>query len=290
MSGAGGGSVTRPEHARGRVAAVSSGDARFATLVDALGGLESVVVAFSGGADSALVAAAAHAALGERALAVTAVSATLPERERTGAAATAAAIGIAHAELPLDELLSPDFVANTAERCYHCKRLRLDGILAYARRRGYRHVLDGANADDAGDWRPGMRAGRELGVRSPLLEAGIGKAAVRELLRDRGLAVHDKPSSPCLASRIPYGTPVTQRKLRQVEEAEAVLLALGLREVRVRHHGDVARIEVPREDLARVLAAGGLAERLRAIGFAHVALDLEGFRSGNLNRALKMES
>jgi uncharacterized protein len=258
----------------------------YAALVESLRGLGSVAVAFSGGADSALVAAAAREALGEKAVAVTAVSATLAERERAAAAALARRIGIAHQELPIDELASPSFVANDAERCYHCKSLRMAGIISWARARGFRHVADGANADDAGDWRPGMRACAELGVRSPLLEAGLGKEAIRAMLRDLGLPVHDKPSAPCLSSRIPYGSPVTEGKLRQVERAESILLELGLREVRVRHHGDVALIEVPPADFPRVLAAPGLAARLREVGFAYVALDLEGLRSGSLNRVL----
>lgn len=260
--------------------------AAYRDLVEAVRGLGSAVVAFSGGADSSLVAVAAQEALGTRALAVTAISDTLPAREREAAARTAAAIGIRHLELPLDELVSTEFVANGPDRCYHCKRVRMGGIIACARDNGFRAVLDGTNADDAGDWRPGRRACGELGVRSPLAEAGIGKSAVRALLRELGLAVHDKPSTPCLSSRIPYGSPVTKQKLRQIEQAEEALHLLGLREVRVRHHGAVAMIEVPREDAPRVLSAVGLAGRLREIGFDHAALDIEGLRSGSLNRVL----
>lgn len=260
--------------------------AAYRGLVESIRELQSAVVAFSGGADSSLVAAAAQQALGTRALAVTAVSSTLAARERVAAASTAGAIGIRHLELPLDELVSPEFVANDEQRCYHCKRMRMRGIADLARQNGFQWVLDGANADDAADWRPGLRACAELGVRSPLAEAGIGKAMVRTMLQDLGLAVQDKPSTPCLSSRIPYGSPVTAEKLRQVERAEDLLLELGVRDVRVRHHGAVALIEVPREDFARVLAVADLADRLRALGFVHVALDVDGLRSGSLNRAL----
>ncbi len=258
-------------------------------LVGHLTPLGSALVAFSGGADSALVAWAAHAALGESALAVTARSESLAPAEAESARALARTIGIVQEEIAYSEIAIPGYADNPPDRCYLCKGELFRRLAAIAAERGLAAVLDGSNADDVGDYRPGRRAGAERAVRSPLAELGIGKAAVREALRGLGLPVWDKPSGPCLSSRIPYGDPITREKLEQVGRAEAALRELGFRELRVRHHGSTARIELPKAEIARVLADGladEIVARVRAAGFAFVALDLEGLRSGSLNRLL----
>jgi uncharacterized protein len=258
-------------------------------LVAHLQPLASALVAYSGGADSALVAWAAHAALGERALAVTACSESLSPAEAEGARELARQIGIPHLEISYSELAIPGYADNSPERCYLCKGELFRRLAALATERGLAAVLDGSNADDLGDWRPGRRAAEELAVRSPLVELGWDKTAVRAALKQLGLPVWDKPSSPCLSSRVPYGEPITREKLEAIGRAEAALKALGFRELRVRHHGSVARVELPKADLARVLTDGladEIVARVRAAGFAFVALDLEGLRSGSLNRLL----
>jgi uncharacterized protein len=258
-------------------------------LVAHLKPVGSALVAFSGGADSALVAWAACRALGDRALAVTALSESLSGGEAEAAQALAQRIGIRQEEIVYSELELPGYADNTPDRCYVCKGELFRRLAAMAGERGVAAVLDGTNADDLGDFRPGRRAAEELAVRSPLLELGWGKAAIRGALKELDLPVWDKPSSPCLSSRVPYGDPITREKLEQIGRAEAALRELGFRELRVRHHGNTARIELPRAEMIRVLA-DGLAEeivrRVRATGFAFVALDLEGFRSGSLNRLL----
>jgi uncharacterized protein len=263
--------------------------AEIATLVDHLRPLGRVVVAFSGGADSSLVAWAAHEALADGALAVTARSESLAEGEAEAARALAARIGIAHEEVAYSELAVPGYAENPPDRCYLCKGELFARVAALARERGIAAVLDGTNADDLGDYRPGRRAAAEAGVRSPLGELGWRKDDIRAALKRLDLPVWDKPSSPCLSSRVPYGEEITREKLEQIGCAEAALRELGFRRLRVRHHGSVARLELPREELPRVLS-DGLAEevvrRVRAAGFAFVALDLEGLRSGSLNRLL----
>lgn len=262
---------------------------RLETLVAHLGTFGSAVVAFSGGADSTLVAWAAERALGDRALAVTARSESLSGGDAEAARALARRIGIRHEEIAYSELAIPGYADNTPDRCYVCKGELFRRLAEVAESRGFAVVLDGTNADDLSDFRPGRRAAEELAVRSPLVELAWGKAAIREALREIDLPVWDKPSSPCLSSRVPYGDPITREKLEQIGRAEAALRELGFRELRVRHHGSTARIELPRAEMARVLA-DGLAEeivrRVREAGFAFVALDLEGLRSGSLNRLL----
>ena len=262
---------------------------RLVGLVDHLKPLGSALVAFSGGADSALVAWAAHAALGEHALAVTARSESLSPSEAEAARTLAARIGVAHEEITYSELAIPGYADNPPDRCYLCKGELFGRLSTLAVARGIAAVLDGTNAEDLGDYRPGRRASLELSVRSPLAELGWPKSAIREALKTLDLPVWDKPSSPCLSSRVPYGEAITREKLEQIGHAEGALRELGFRELRVRHHGSTARIELPRAEMARALADGltdEIVRRVRAAGFAFVALDLEGLRSGSLNRLL----
>lgn len=246
-----------------------------------------VLVALSGGVDSALLAAVAARVLGDKAAAATAISPSLASAEREEAAAVARAAAIRHIEVATHEVDRADYAANTPDRCYFCKDTAYSTFLDLAQREGFDLVVDGTNADDKGDHRPGRRAAREHGVRSPLAEAGLGKDAVRTWARELGLDVWDKPASACLSSRIPYGSEVTPEKLRQVEGAEAALRALGFRQCRVRHHGPVARIEVEEERLTELVARRDeVVEAVKAQGFAYVGMDLQGFRSGSLNAVL----
>jgi uncharacterized protein len=245
-----------------------------------------VVVAFSGGVDSTFLAAIAHEALGENAVAITGVSPSVAPAERVEAAELAERIGIRHEFVETHEMDNPEYVANSPMRCFHCKD-ELYGILgAIAERADGAVVVDGTNADDAGDWRPGRQAATQHGVRSPLLELGFTKANIRALSKDMGLPTWDKPAMACLASRIPHGTPVTVDALDQVGAAEAMLRSVGIRQVRVRHHGDVARIETDADGMALVFAPENrdrIVERLRNLGYKHVALDLAGYRQGSMN-------
>lgn len=255
--------------------------------------LGSCVVAYSGGVDSSVVLALAHAVLGTRALAVIGRSATYATSELEAALAQAARLGIAPRVLATAELDDPRFAGNPANRCYFCKGELFGKLAAVARAEGYAAVVDGTNADDLNDYRPGTRAAEEHGVLSPLAELGCTKADVRALAARLGLPSADKPAMPCLSSRFPYGAAITSDKLRQVEAAEAWLRARGFRDVRVRHHGDVARLEVERVEIARLASEplrSECAEALRGLGFVHVAVDLTGFRSGALNEALHLSA
>jgi uncharacterized protein len=245
-------------------------------------------VAYSGGTDSTFLLKIAHDTLGERALALTADSPSLPRAELADAQAVARHIGARLVIVHTLELDDPRYVANSPQRCYFCKSHLADTLAGYARAQGYATILDGNNADDLGDYRPGQRAARERGVRSPLQEAGLTKAEIRELARAAGLPNWDKPAAACLSSRIPYNTPVTMDALSRIERAEAALHARGFRQVRVRHHGNVARIEVEPADLPQVLAQReAIVADLQGVGYTFVALDLAGFRSGSLNAELK---
>jgi uncharacterized protein len=250
----------------------------------------SMVVAFSGGVDSALLAFAAHEVLGDRMLAVIAASPSLPGAEEEDALAFLRAHRIPFERIVTDELASESYAANNPDRCYHCKKELFGRLGAIAASRAYAAVAYGANADDAGDYRPGASAAADYSVVAPLAESGIGKDLVREIARSLGLRVWDKPSSPCLASRIPYYQTVTREKLERIEKAERVLKDHGFRICRVRHDGDAARIEIPLEDHARIAETAlwaGLVAAIEAAGFRSVTLDPEGFRSGRLNDALK---
>jgi len=250
--------------------------------------LPGAVVAYSGGADSAFLADVAHEVLGARMTAVTAVSESLAPDERVQASALARARGWQHEEIHTREMDRHEYRRNDPDRCFHCKDVLFETLdeLALQRRAV---VLVGTNVDDTGDFRPGLRAAREHGVRAPMVEAGLHKEEIRELSRARGLPTWDKPASACLASRIAYGIEVTPDRLDRVARAEAFVRELGLRQLRVRDHGDLARIEVPLEDieqLAEPMVRAKIVEHLKGLGFAHVTLDLEGFRSGSMNVSL----
>jgi pyridinium-3,5-biscarboxylic acid mononucleotide sulfurtransferase len=258
-------------------------------LIARLHALGSVVVAFSGGADSAYLAWAAHRALGERALAVTALSPSLSAHDRQQAAKFAREVGFRHEFIETREFENPLYVANQADRCYFCKTELFSELVELSVARGFSMVVYGMNADDLRDFRPGHRAASEYGVVAPLLDAGLAKSEIRELSRRAGLSTWDRPASACLSSRIPYGTPVTVENLSRIERAESVLREYGFRQFRIRSHDQVARIEIVPEEMPRALhveTMRELAERIRRVGFTYVTLDLEGYRQGSLNAAL----
>lgn len=247
----------------------------------------SVLVACSGGVDSVLLAAVAARVLGDKAAAATAVSASLASGELDDARAAAEAAGIRLFEVPTDEIENPSYAANAMDRCFHCKDTAYGTFTALAAREGFSVIVDGTNADDSGDFRPGRRAAREHGVRSPLAEAGMGKQEIREWARELGLAVWDKPAAACLSSRVPYGSPVTVEKLTRIDKAESALKAMGFRQCRVRDHGTVARIEIEPARLLELLdRRESVTQALKHAGFSYVSLDLEGFRSGSMNEVI----
>jgi pyridinium-3,5-biscarboxylic acid mononucleotide sulfurtransferase len=251
------------------------------TLISDLAGRGSILVAYSGGVDSAVVAALAWRAVGESALAVTAAAETLAGAELDHARRVAAEIGIRHEVVTYSELDDPEFVANPSHRCYVCQGMRMSTMVRLAAERGYAVVCDGTNASDPGPDRPGLRAVRESGVYSPLLAHGVDKAATREIARDFGLSVWDRPANACLSSRIPHGQLVTLGKLRRIEAAEEVLAGAGFRVVRVRHDHGSARVEVAPDEVARLAAIwSDLEPRLRSLGFERVAYDPQGYRRG----------
>ena len=265
-------------------------ETKYKRLRELLRSYESVAVAFSGGLDSAVVLKVAVDVLGvENVVAVTGCSPSLAQAELAEAEALARQFGVEHVRLATEEFSDPAYLANPTERCYHCKRELYAKLCQYAARRGLQQIVNGMNADDRDDYRPGTQAGTEQGIKAPAAEAGLTKSDLRALARHLGLTISDKPASPCLASRLPYGEAITPAKLRQVEQAEEFLRELGLRECRVRHHGNLARIEVPAERIAWLAEPERRARidaRLRGLGYTYVAVDLRGFRSGSLNEVL----
>jgi len=263
---------------------------KYDRLVEVLRELDSVVVAFSGGVDSTLLARAARDALGERAVLVTADSETYPASELDEARRLGALLDMRHLVVRTEELQNPEYARNPVNRCFFCKEELFARLAPIAEREGCRALVYGANMDDLGDHRPGMQAARERGVRAPLIEAELWKEEIRTLSRELGLPTWDKPSFACLSSRFQYGDRITAEKLRQVDAAEAFVRSLGFRQFRVRHHDRLARIEVSHDEIARLWEDGrreAIVKRLRELGYVYVAVDLAGFQSGSANLLLK---
>lgn len=255
-------------------------------IIDDMG---SLLVAYSGGVDSTFLLKVAKMTLGGRVMAVTATSLTYPKREHDEAQKRAKEFGVRHMTIVSEELDIPEFSDNPPDRCFYCKKELFSRLREIAVREGMNYVADGTNLDDVGDFRPGMKAAEELGVRSPLKEAGLTKQDIRELSRELGLSTWDKPSYACLASRFPYGDKIVPEGLRMVAEAEDYLHDLGFRQLRVRHHGNLARIEVPKGEVGRFREEGlraEVVEKLKSIGYTYVTLDLQGYRSGSMNETL----
>jgi uncharacterized protein len=263
-----------------------------ARLLDNLRGMGRVIVAFSGGTDSAYLAWAARQALGDNAIAMTADSASMPESHKRDAEAFAARYGIAHEYIRTREFQNPDFVANNPDRCFHCKDELFTRLEEIGRARGWDRIVYGVNVDDYGDYRPGQNAAKKHEVSAPLADAGMTKADIRELSRQAGLPTWDRPAAACLSSRIPYGTPVTVETVKTVESGEEQIKALGFRQFRVRYHGELVRIEVARDEMERALDLE-MTRRFTAIfkslGFKYVTLDLEGYRQGSMNEVLNLK-
>lgn len=264
-------------------------EAKQETLFAGLRALRRVIVAYSGGADSAYLAWAAHRVLGHNALAITADSASIPASHKRDAEAFARECGFHHEFIATREFENPDYVRNDKNRCFHCKDELFTELEAYAAAHGGAQVIYGVNQDDLGDYRPGQRAAKLHGVKAPLVEAGLTKAEIRELSRRAGLSTWDRPAAACLSSRVPYGTPVTVEMIRTIEEGEEAVRALGFRQFRVRFHGELVRIEIARDELPSALnleMTQALTSIFKQLGFLYVTLDLEGYRQGSLNAAL----
>ncbi|HMJ62952.1 MAG TPA: ATP-dependent sacrificial sulfur transferase LarE [Bryobacteraceae bacterium] len=252
-----------------------------------------VIVAYSGGTDSAYLAWAAHRVLGDNAVAVTADSASIPTSHKRDAEAFARECGFRHEYIETYEFENPDYVKNDKDRCFHCKDELFTRLELFAAQRGNAPIIYGVNKDDLGDYRPGQRAAKLHGVQAPLVEAGLTKAEIRELSQRAGLSTWDRPAAACLSSRVPYGTPVTPETIRTIEQGEEAIRALGFRQFRVRFHGELARIEIAKEELPRALTpetAQAFSAIFKQLGFLYVTLDLEGYRQGSLNAALPVLS
>ena len=262
-------------------------------LIQKIKGLDSLLVAFSGGVDSTFLLALAHQVLGERVAAATARSVIHPSHELEGALEFTRDSGIQHIVFRSDEAGISGFVSNGPDRCYHCKKALFQRLLEIAKERGIKHVAHAANMDDLDDYRPGFKAAEEAGIIAPLVDARLNKKQIRLLSKEMGLFTWDKPAMACLATRIPYGDPINEKKLMMVEEAEAFLLDYGFKECRVRHHGTMARIEVVSSEIEKMSRAGlrkKVVDKFREIGFLHIAVDLEGYVSGSMNRDLEKEA
>jgi TIGR00268 family protein len=264
-------------------------EAKQNALFECIRELERVIVAYSGGTDSAYLAWAANRALGNNAVAVTADSASMPESHKRDAEAFAREAGFHHEYIATNEFDNPDYVKNDKDRCFHCKDELFTQLEAYAEEHGYRHIIYGVNKDDLGDYRPGQRAAKMHDVKAPLVEAALTKAEIRELAHRAGLSVWDRPAAACLSSRVPYGTPVNVKTIKTIEEGEEAIKALGFRQFRVRFHGDLVRIEIARDELQSAMSSemfARFAEIFKSLGFHFITLDVEGYRQGALNAAL----
>jgi uncharacterized protein len=263
-----------------------------AKLLALLASMRRVIVAYSGGTDSAYLAWAAHRALGDQAAAITADSASIPESHKRDAEAFARECGFRHEYIQTLEFENPEYVKNDPNRCFHCKDELFTRLEAVAHDRGIEHIVYGVNVDDLGDYRPGQRAAKFHGVEAPLVDAGLTKLEIRELSRRAGLSTWDRPAAACLSSRVPYGTPVTEETVKTVEVGEEAIRALGFRQFRVRFHGELVRIEIAKDELPQALTASMAAafvEIFKPLGFHYVTIDLEGYRQGSLNSVLKQD-
>jgi uncharacterized protein len=275
-----------------RISQSDQAEAKLRALEDRLRDLGDVLIAYSGGVDSAFLAATAHRVLGDRMLAVLADSPSLARRDMEQARTFAESLGMPLRVIQTEELEKPEYQRNDADRCFHCKTELFEGMSALGAELGFKHIAYGMNADDLRDYRPGQRAAQEHDVLAPLAEVGLAKQEIRDLAKAAGYALWDRPAAPCLSSRVEYGRTVTREVLEQVENAEEAIRKLGFREFRVRHHGDLARVEIARAELPGALAIetlDAISAALRKVGYQYVTLDCSGFRSGSLNAVLPAE-